>query len=235
LRTRASKHLVIDALRLVLVLVHGNMGVRANRCHRRQALAWHQVTNGLKHVKCEDGVNEVEADKIPLRVMTDPWREPSAVPECIVEQTVEKYGPVAQNGALAADQLALLLEFAVGWYFGELLGSYTPRLGLLQIIAALKCNRLEFALLDVELGVCSVLGILDLVDDHTILGSGTVEASVLTTLIEGIDLLGAVGVVVTVHFVEKWTIGLCTVAKETEIFFVAAGKGGGLMPTHCDG
>jgi hypothetical protein len=28
---------------------------------------------------------------------------------------------------------------------------------------------------------------------------------------------------------------LCTVAKETKIFFVAAGEGGGLMPTHCDG
>lgn len=234
MRTWASKHLFVDALRLVLVLVHGVLRVQGNRCHRRQALAWHQVANGSKLVKREDGVNEVEADKVPLRVMTDPWRKLIAEPERIVEQAVEKCGPVAQNGALAAEQLAPLLEFAVARYFGELLGGHTSRFGLLQIVAALKRDRLELGSLDVELGICGVLAIFDLVNDHAILRSGAVEASMLATLIEGLDLLGAMGVVGTVHFVEKWTIGLCTVAKETEIFFVAAGEGGGLMPTHCD-
>ena len=178
---------------------------------------------------------EVEADEVPLGIVTDPRRKRVAFPESIVDQVLKVYGSVAQDGAMAANQLALLLELAVIRQFDELFRRHLPHLGLLQIVAALKRDRLELGSLDVELGICGVLAIFDLVNDHAILRSGAVEASMLATLIEGLDLLGAMGVVGTVHFVEKWTIGLCTVAKETEIFFVAAGEGGGLMPTHCDG
>ena len=198
-------------------------------------MARQQVPNGLEHVGCEDGVNEVEANEVPLGVMTDSWCEQIAVIERMVEHVVEENGSVAQNGALGAEQFARLLEFAVERHFGELLGRHTPRLGLLQVVGALKRDMLELARLDVELGVRCVLGIFGLVNDYAILRSGTVEASQLAALVDLVELLGAVGVVGAVHFVEKWTVGLCIVAKETEILFVAAGVGRGLMPTHCGG
>ena len=177
---------------------------------------------------------EVEADEVPLGIVTDPRRKPVAVRESVVEQVLEINSPVAQNGALAADQLALLLELAVIRQFDELFGRHLSHLGLLQIVAATECDALELGLLDAQLKVGSVLGIFRFVNDHAILRPGTVEAALLATLIELVELLGAVGVVGTVHFVEKWTIGFCIVAKEAEILFVATGVGGGLMPTHCD-
>lgn len=166
--------------------------------------------------------------------MTDPRRKPVAVRESVVEQVLEINSPVAQNGALAADQLALLLEFAVTRHFDKLFGRHVSHLGLLQIVAATECDALELGLLDVTLGSGGVLGIFSFVNDHAILRPGTVEAALLATLVDRVELLGTVGVVGTVHFVEKWTIGLCIFAKETEILFVAAGVGGGLVSTHCD-
>lgn len=176
---------------------------------------------------------EVEADEVPLGIVTDARRKGVAFPESIVEQVLEVYGSVAQNGAVAADQLALLLEFAVLRQFDELFGGHLPHLGLLQIVAATECDALELGLLDVKLEIGSVLCFSSFVNDHAILRPGTVEAALLATLVELVDLLGAVGIIGAVHFVEKWTIGLCIVAKETEILFVAAGVGGGLVPTHC--
>ena len=177
---------------------------------------------------------EVEADEVPLGIVADPRRKRVAFRESIVEQVLEVYGSVAQDGAVAADQLALLIEFAVVRQFDELFVRHLPYFGLLQIVAATECDALEFGLLDVKLESGSVLGIFSFVNDHAILGPGTVEAALLATLIERVELLGAVRVVGAVHFVEKWAIGFCIVAKETEILFVAAGVGGGLVPTHCD-
>ena len=176
---------------------------------------------------------EVEADEVPLGIVTDPRRKRVAFPESIVDEVLKVYGSVAQDGAMAANQLALLLELAVIRQFDELFGRHLPHLGLLQIVAATECDALELGLLDVKLEIGSVLCFFSFVNDHTILRPGTVEAALLATLVELVDLLGTVGIVGTVHFVEKWTIGFCIVAKEAEILFVAAGVGGGLVPTHC--
>lgn len=135
---------------------------------------------------------------------------------------------------MAPKQLVLLLKFAVIRHFDELLGRHTSHLRLLQIVGTNECDTLKLSLLNVELGARSILGILGSVNDDAILRSGAVEASLLATLVKRVELFGAMGVVGTVHFVEKWTIGLCIFAKETEIFFVAAGVSGGFVPAHCD-
>lgn len=74
---------------------------------------------------------EVEADEVPLGIVTDPRRKRVAFPESIVDQVLKVYGSVAQDGAMAANQLALLLELAVIRQFDELFRRHLPHLGLL--------------------------------------------------------------------------------------------------------